>query len=60
MKLFILFQTDIWKSVASRICFGIFDSRIKAIDFAKYNGLYSHHSEVIVVEVTLNQFEKIG
>ena len=40
MKLFILYQTDIWKSKMSRVFYGIFDSRPKAIDCAKYNGLY--------------------
>jgi len=59
MKLFILYQTDVWKSLASRICCGIFDSRAKAIDSAKYNGLYTNESEVVVVEVMLNQFEEM-
>ena len=59
MKLFILYQTDLWKSRASRVYCGIFDSRIKAIDSAKYNGLYTHNSEVVVVEVTLNQFSEV-
>lgn len=57
MKLFILYQTDIWKSKASRVCFGIFDSRNKAIDSAKYNGLYCSCAEVVIEEVTLNLFE---
>ena len=51
MNLFILYQTDTWKSKASRIFFGIFDSRLKAIDFAKYNGLYSQNAVVLIVEV---------
>ncbi|MFK7001504.1 hypothetical protein V3470_10475 [Flavobacterium oreochromis] len=59
MSLFVLFQTGCWKTKASRIFFGIFDSRPKAIDFAKYNHLYSHHSEVVIVEVELNQFQEI-
>ncbi|SHM59349.1 hypothetical protein [Flavobacterium xanthum] len=58
MKLFILYQTDVWKSKASRVCFGIFDSRNKAIDSAKYNGLYCSCAEVVVEEVTLNLFEE--
>ena len=58
MKLFILYQTDVWKSKASRVCFGIFDSRIKAIDSAKYNGLYCSSAEVVIEEVTLNLFEE--
>ena len=58
MKLFILYQTDQWKSRASRIYCGIFDSRDKAADSARYNGLYTPDSAVSIVEVTLNQFEE--
>jgi hypothetical protein len=58
MKLFILYQTDIYKSKSSRICCGVFDSRTKAIDHAKYNGLYKNDSEVVIIEVLLNQFEE--
>ena len=58
MNLFILYQTDIWKSKASRVCFGIFDSRYKAIDSAKYNNLYCSSAEVVIEEVTLNLFEE--
>lgn len=56
MSIFLLFQTDTWKSKASRVFFGAFDSRTKALDYAKYNELYWCNSEVIVVEVVLNQF----
>lgn len=59
MSIFLLFQTDCWKSKASRIFFGAFDTRNKAIDFAKYNKLYSNSAEVIVIEVTLNEFGEI-
>ncbi|MFA9187586.1 hypothetical protein [Flavobacterium magnesitis] len=59
MSIFLLFQTDNWKSRASRVFFGAFDSRNKAIDFAKYNDLYCLNSEVVVVEVVLNQFGEI-
>jgi hypothetical protein len=59
MKLFILYQTDIWKSKISRVFFGIFDSIPKAIDCAKYKGLYCHNAEVVIEEVTLNIFEEI-
>lgn len=59
MGLFILYQTDIWKSKASRICFGIFDSRIKAIESAKWNELYSFNSEVVIIELTINEFKEI-
>ena len=56
MSIFLLFQTDNWKSRASRVFFGAYDSRNKAIDFAKYNKLYCNIAEVVVVEVALNQF----
>jgi hypothetical protein len=59
MSVFLLFQTDSWKSKASRIFFGVFDSRNKALDYAKYNDLYWYNSEVVVVEVALNQFQEI-
>jgi hypothetical protein len=36
MSVFLLFQTDSWKSKASRVFFGAFDSRTKALDYAKY------------------------
>lgn len=58
MKLFILYQTDIWKTKSSRVYFGVFDCRIKAIDSAKYNGLYCARASVVIEEVTLNQFEE--
>ena len=58
MTLFILFQTDIWKSKASRVFFGVFDSRNKAIDCAKYQGLYSNATKVVIEEVTLNLREE--
>jgi hypothetical protein len=58
MTLFILFQTDVWKSKASRIFFGVFDNRNKAIDCAKYHGLYSNCTEVVIEEITLNLCEE--
>lgn len=58
MTLFILYQTDVWKTKSSRIYFGIFDSRSKANDIAKYNGLYTSGAEVVIEEVTLNQFNE--
>lgn len=59
MSIFLLFQTDTWKSKASRVFFGAFDSRTKALDYANYNELYWCNSDVIVVEVLLNQFGEV-
>ncbi|MFE3872246.1 hypothetical protein ACFX5F_13535 [Flavobacterium sp. ZS1P70] len=39
--------------------FGIFDSRPKAIDCAKYNGLFSNNAKVVIEEVTLSIFAEI-
>lgn len=55
MTLFILYQTDQWKSKASRIFFGVFDCRNKAMDCAKYYNLNAHNSKILIEEVTLNQ-----
>ncbi|WP_284653215.1 hypothetical protein [Flavobacterium terrisoli] len=55
MTLFILYQTDIWKTKSSRVYFGVFDCRQKALDCAKYHDLYAHNSKVVIEEVTLNQ-----
>ncbi len=59
MKLFILYQTDPWKTKTSRIFFGIFDCRCKAFDSAKYNGLLNQNAKVVIEEVTINQFEDV-
>jgi hypothetical protein len=59
MKLFILYQIDIWKTKTARVFFGIFDSRPKAMDCAKYNELYCNNAKVVIEEVTLNIFKEI-
>ena len=59
MSIFLLFQTDSWKSKASRVLFGAFDSRTKVLDYAKYNDLYWYNSEVVIVEVVINQFGEV-
>ena len=59
MTLFILYQTDIWKTKISRVFFGIFDSRPKAIECAKYNDLFGPNTKVFIEEITPNIFEEI-
>lgn len=34
-KVYVLFQTDIWKTKSSRVCFGVFLYENAAIDAAK-------------------------
>ena len=55
MKLFILYQTDKWKTKSSRIFFGVFDCRKKAQDCAKYRKLETGESKIVIEEATLNQ-----
>lgn len=59
MKVFILFQTDIYKSRASRIFFGVFSTEAKAIDHAKENGLYIHTAEVVIIECETDKFGEL-
>ncbi|MBA4283850.1 MAG: hypothetical protein C0432_06130 [Candidatus Puniceispirillum sp.] len=59
MKLFILYQTDIWKTKISRVFFRIFDCCPKALDSAKYSGLFGPNTKVAIEEVILNIFEEI-
>lgn len=54
-----LFQTDVYKSKRSRVCFGIYSSKEKAVDTAKEGNLYSHLSEVEVIECEIDWFEEI-
>jgi hypothetical protein len=58
MTLFILYQTDIWKSKTSRVFYGVFDCRTKASDCAKYQGLITKTSAVVIEEVILNLCEE--
>ena len=51
-----LYQTDKWKSKASRVFFGIFDCRTKAMEFANYYKLSTNASAVLILEVGLNEF----
>ncbi|WP_162127452.1 hypothetical protein [Flavobacterium phycosphaerae] len=55
MTLFILYQTDQWKTKSSRVFFGVFDSRVKAMDCAKYHKLSDNNTKIVIEEVTLNQ-----
>ena len=59
MTLFVLFQTDIYKSRASRIFFGVFSTEAKAIDHAKENRLYTHTAEVIIIECEIDKFGEL-
>lgn len=56
MKVYVLFQTDIWKTKSSRVFFGVFLYKSAAIDAAKENGLQTNESEFEIVECELGEF----
>jgi len=57
--LYILYQTDIWKSKSSYVCFGVFDSFEHANKQAKKNDLYNYDSEVVIKPVKINQLAEV-
>ena len=59
MTVFILFQTDIYRTRASRVFCGVFSTEQKAIDHAKENGLYTHEAEVVIIECELDKFGEV-
>ncbi|MDH6310171.1 hypothetical protein M2451_003063 [Dysgonomonas sp. PFB1-18] len=59
MKVFVLFQTDIHRTRASRVFFGVFTSEELAIDHAKENGLYTHDVEVVIIECETDKFGEV-
>ena len=53
--LYLLYQTDIWKSKSSYVCFGVFDNFEHANEQAKKNDLYNNNSEIVIKPVKINQ-----
>lgn len=58
MKVFVLFQTDVWKTHKSRVFCGVFSAEWEAIETAKENDLYTNDAEVVIVECELDKFEE--
>lgn len=59
MTVFVLFQTDIYRTRASRVFYGVFSTEARAIDHAKGNGLYTHDVEVVIIECELDKFDEV-
>ena len=57
--LYLLYQTDIWKSKSSYVCFGVFDSFEHANEQAKKNNLYNYNSEIVIKSVKINQLAEV-
>ncbi len=58
MTVFVLFQTDVWKTYKSRVFCGVFSTEQNAIDNAKANGLYTHEAGVDIVECEIDKFDE--
>lgn len=56
---FVLFQTDVHRTRASRVFCGVFSTETKAIDHAKGNGLYTRDAEVVIIECELDKFGEV-
>lgn len=57
--LFVLFETDVYKSKSSRIFLGVFSSFELANQYAKENNCYTDKTEVVILEVILDQFKEM-
>ncbi len=58
-KVYILYQTDKWKTKSSRVCFGVFGLHSHAVEAARKNNLTNSESEIEIVETTINKFTEI-
>lgn len=56
---FILYQTDQWKTKSTKVCFGAFSTKEKAVIASKIEDLVSHSSSVIIDEMPINHFMEI-
>lgn len=59
MKVYVLFQTDIYKTKNSRVCFGVYETFEGANLAAKENDLYAYDSEVVIIETDLGEFNEL-
>jgi hypothetical protein len=50
-----LFQTDLWKSKKSRVFSGSFSSFEKALQAAKDFDLYNFDSEIVILDVVIDE-----
>ncbi len=56
---YVLFETDVYKSKFSRVFLGVFSTFELANQFAKENNCYSYQTEVVILEVELDKFEEM-
>lgn len=58
-SIFVLFETDVYKSKFSRVFLGVFSTFELANQFAKENNCYTDKTEVVILEVELDKFEEM-
>lgn len=58
-NVYVLFETDLYKSKFSRVFLGVFSSFELANLYAKENNCYSHKTEVVILEVELDKFQEM-
>ena len=58
-KIYLLFETDIYKSKNSRIFLGVFTTSILAELHAKKNNCYRRNSTAVIQEIEINRFGEI-
>lgn len=58
-NVYVLFETDIYKSKSSRVFLGVFSSFNLANQYAKENNCYTNNTEVVILEVELDKFEEM-
>lgn len=54
--IYLLFQTDAWRTKSSRVFFGAFSTKKLALKAAKENDLFNDDSDVLILETNLNEF----
>ena len=58
-NVYVLFETDVYKSKFSRVFLGVFSSFNLANQYAKENNCYTNNTEVVILEVELDKFEEM-
>ena len=59
MEIYILYQTDLWKSHASRVFFGVFTTEERARKEASVNNLQGEDSDFYILNGILNEFGEL-
>jgi len=55
---YVLFETDVYKSRSSRVFLGVFSGFEIANQYAKENNCYTYQTEVVILKINLDKFEE--